>query len=112
MRVDKKHKPPTDNIQAVFWQYYVSRSGGQFTRVLILKRKKMSKKVSFFIESLYEGYTLTEKGKTKALECSKNVEEYILARIKKEIERFSHTGINNILIEVEVQENCPTIEKS
>ena len=23
MRVDKKHKPPTDNVQAVFWQYCV-----------------------------------------------------------------------------------------
>ena len=34
----------------------------------------MQKKVSFFIESLDEGFTLTEKGKTKALEYSKNVE--------------------------------------
>ncbi len=68
----------------------------------------MSKKVSFFIESLDDGYTLTEKGKVKAFECSKNIEEHILARIKKEIERFSHTGINNMLIDVEVIENCPT----
>jgi len=30
-----KNETPTDNIQAVFWQYYVGRSGGQFTRVLI-----------------------------------------------------------------------------
>ena len=72
----------------------------------------MSKKVSFFIESLDEGYILTEKGRTKALEYSKNAEEYILARVKKEIERFSHTGINNMLIEIEVQENCPTQAKS
>ena len=72
----------------------------------------MSKKVSFFIESLDEGYTLTEKGKIKALEHSKNVEEYILARVRKEIERFSHSGINNMLIAIEVQENCPTAAKS
>ena len=67
----------------------------------------MQKKVSFFIESLDEGFTLREKGKTKALELSKNVEEYLLARFKKEIERFSHTGINNMSIEITIDENCP-----
>jgi hypothetical protein len=72
----------------------------------------MQKKVSFFIESLDEGFTLTEKGKTKALEYSKNVEEYLLARFKEEIERFSHTGIHNMSIEITVDENCPTVAKS
>lgn len=68
----------------------------------------MQKNVSFFIKSLDEGFTLTEKGKTKALEYSKNVEEYLLARFKKEIEHFSHTGINNMSIEITIKENCPT----
>ena len=72
----------------------------------------MQKKVSFFIESLDEGFTLREKGKTKAFEYSKNVEEYLLARFKKEIERFSHTGINNMSIEITIYENCPTVSKS
>jgi tRNA 2-selenouridine synthase SelU len=65
----------------------------------------MSKKISFFIKSLDEGYILEEENKTKAFENSKNVEEYILARVKNVIERFKHTAINNMLIQVEVQEN-------
>lgn len=72
----------------------------------------MSDKLSFFIESLDEGYTVTEKGKTKALEYSTNVEKYILERVKKAIERFRHTEINNMLIKIEIQENCPMEAKS
>jgi hypothetical protein len=71
----------------------------------------MSKKISFFIKSLDDGYILEEENKNKAFENSKNVEEYILAKVKKAIERFKHTGISNMLIQVEVQENCLNEEK-
>ena len=67
----------------------------------------MSKEISFFIVKLDEGYILTDKNKTKALEFSKNVEDYLVQRFLKEIERFAHTGVYNMQINISIEENIP-----
>jgi hypothetical protein len=69
----------------------------------------MSKKVSFFIEQLDMGFTITEDGKKRALENEQNVEQHLMGRFLREIEKFSHSGVSNMTISIEVIENSPKL---
>jgi len=71
----------------------------------------MSKKVIFFIESLDQGYILTEEGKQKAFSSTPTIKDYLTARFQREIDRFSYGTIYNMRIELIVEENCPTEAK-
>jgi len=70
----------------------------------------MARTTSIMIESLHEGYIVTENGKSKAVDSSSDVMEYLLSRFKKETERFSHYEIKDMVIELKVIENAPKIE--
>ena len=69
----------------------------------------MERKISFLITSLDKGYVVSKNNKTEAFENSLSVEAYVLSQIKKQIERFSYTGVvHNMHIQVTVDENVPS----
>ncbi len=68
---------------------------------------RMEKNLTFFIQSLDNGYILTRNGTSEAIEKSSKVKEIIADSLSAAIERFSHTGVSNMLIEITVHENCP-----
>ena len=65
----------------------------------------MGKKISFVINKLDEGFTITEKRKTKAIESRNSAEEHLVSRFKNEISRFSDLGVRTMRIEIEIEEN-------
>lgn len=66
----------------------------------------MAKKV-IFIEQLDSGYIITENSKKRALSDEKNVKDFIIQLVMESTHRFSHQGIKNMQIELEVNENIP-----
>lgn len=70
----------------------------------------MNKKHNFFIESLDDGYVLTDNGKTKAFNNSSSLLDYLGQRFLKSIERIYHLGIRNMTISINVDESVQTLK--
>ncbi|MCO5285191.1 MAG: hypothetical protein M9898_02115 [Chitinophagaceae bacterium] len=67
----------------------------------------MIKKESFFIEMLDDGFVLKNGNSKKAIESSQKLEEEIVKRFIDAIGSFTRSGILNMVISFEVDENVP-----
>jgi hypothetical protein len=61
----------------------------------------------FEIECLNSGYLLKEEGKTKAFENNRNIEEYLVSKLKTMITPLINVNIKNMVISIEVDFNTP-----
>lgn len=67
----------------------------------------MTKKESFFIEMLDNGFVLKHGNSKKAIETSQKLEEEIMKKFRDAISSINKSGIHNIVISFTVDENVP-----
>lgn len=69
----------------------------------------MSKRESFFIEMLDNGFVLKNGNSKKAIETSQKLEAEIVGRFKDAIGAINKAGIHNMVISFDVDENVPQV---
>jgi len=69
----------------------------------------MTKRESFFIEMLDNGFVLKNGNSKKAIETSQKLEEEIVKKFKDAIGSINKSGIHNMVVNFDVDENVPQV---
>lgn len=69
----------------------------------------MNKRENFFIEMLDNGFVLKSGNSKKAIETSQKLEEEIVKKFKDALSSINKSGIHNMTVSFDVDENVPQV---